>query len=142
MTFKISQKDKARIDSVAHALREQTGKLDDAVRIFNEQLDAARVALGSAVGAYNEALGTAKNLMEDVHRQMQAEFEARSEKWRDGDEAEPVQAWISELETIYLGLEAEAAPPQYVELELTELTGDGDDDHLALIERMRLSPND
>jgi len=66
MTFKISQKDKARIDSVAHALREQTGKLDDAVRIFNEQLDAARLALGSAVGAYNEALGTAKNLMEEL----------------------------------------------------------------------------
>jgi hypothetical protein len=142
MTFKISHKDKARIDSVALALRGQTGKLDDAVRIFNEQLDAARVALGSAVGEYNEELGAAKNLMEDVHRQMQAEFEARSEKWRDGDEAEPVRAWISELETIYLGLEAEAAPPQYVELELTELTGEGDDDHLALVERIRLSPND
>ena len=104
MTFKISHKDKARIDSVALALRGQTGKLDDAVRIFNEQLDAARVALGSAVGEYNEELGAAKNLMEDVYRQMQAEFEARSEKWRDGDEAEPVRAWISELETIYLGL--------------------------------------
>ena len=142
MTFKISHKDKARIDSVALALRGQTGKLDDAVRIFNEQLDAARVALGSAVGEYNEELGAAKNLMEDVYRQMQAEFEARSEKWRDGDEAEPVRAWISELETIYLGLEAEAAPPQYVELELTELTGEGDDDHLALIARIRVSPND
>jgi DNA anti-recombination protein RmuC len=105
MTFKISQKDKARIDSVAHALREQAGKLDDAVRIFNEQLDAARIALGSAVGAYNEALGTAKNLVEDVHREMQAEFEARSEKWRGGNDAEPVQTWISELETIYLGLD-------------------------------------
>lgn len=142
MTFKISQKDKARIDSVTQALREQTGKLNDAVCIFNEQLDAARVALGSAVGAYNEALGAAKNLMEDVHRQIQAEFERRSERWRDSGEAEPIQTWISELETIYLGLEAEAAPPQYVELELTELTGEGDDDHLALIERIRLSPSD
>lgn len=142
MTFKISHKDKARIDSVAHVLREQTGKLDDAVRTFNEQVDVARVALESAVGGYNEALGTTKNVMEDVHRQMQAEFEARSEKWRDGNEAELVQTWISELETIYVGLEAEAASPQYVELELTELTGEGDDDHLALIERIRLSPND
>src|SRR5258708_25930061 len=100
MTFKISQKDKARIDSVAYALREQTCKLDDAVRIFNEQLDAARVALGSALGAYNEALGTAKNLMEDVHRHMQAEFEARRERRRDGDKAEPVRARITALETI------------------------------------------
>lgn len=45
MTFKISHKDKARIDSVALALRGQTGKLDDAVRIFNEQLGFVSVGI-------------------------------------------------------------------------------------------------
>ena len=98
MSFKLDKADNARRDRLVEELREGAGKIEDAMREYNEAVAALRAPVEELVAAYNETLEEAKGFAEDIGNTADATFDERSEKWREGEKGEAAgvfrDAWM------------------------------------------------
>lgn len=97
MAFKISSGDKKKTDLHIEELRKDRCTVEWAITVYNAAVAAAHEALAAVVVTYNEKLSTAHGSLEDIHRELDEQFDGKSEKWQGSDKAEIIQAWIEEI---------------------------------------------
>jgi hypothetical protein len=143
--LKITVADKKRIDEAAAWLTKEREKLEDAISVFNEAVNAARNALSIQIDAYNEAQVSAYNLMEDIHREQEEALDGRSEKWLDSEKGEAAKDWVQNLENIREALSVEVYHSIADPLNVEELLGEEDPDEADIssrLENLALRPSD
>lgn len=98
MAFKIKIEDQKRITGALDALAAERDELEEAVIAFNEALAEARAMLQQRLDAYNEKAEAVRAMVQDVHRELEDEYDNRSDNWRDGDKGQAVKEWIDTVE--------------------------------------------
>jgi hypothetical protein len=124
MAFKIKAADQKRIDAAFGELTAQRSTLEESVRVFNEAVAAARAKLEPDVDAYNEKVDAARGMLDDVHRELEDEFDDRSANWQNGDKGIATKEWIDSISALAEEL-TEAALDVFPEsLEFEDVIGD------------------
>ncbi|CAB3805465.1 hypothetical protein [Pararobbsia alpina] len=124
MAFKIKAPDQRRMDAAFGKLTAQRSTLEESLRVFNEVVAAARAKLQLDVDAYNERVDAARGMVDDVHRELEDEFDDRSANWQNGDKGIATKEWIDSISELADEL-TEATLDVFPEsLELEDVIGD------------------
>ena len=124
MAFKITATDQKRLTAAFGDLTAERAKLEDSVRVFNEAIAAARATLQADVDTFNEKVQAVRGLVEDVHRELDEEFDTRSDNWRDSEKGEQTRQWIDSIDSFAQEL-TDAALDSFPEtLEFEDVIGD------------------
>ena len=116
MAFKLNKQESARKSELLVALQTEQAKLEDALRVYNEEASTAFGRLEAAKIAYNEALEAARSFAEDIASEQRTDYDDHSEKWQEGENGTAAEEWVSSWEDVELdGLELEE--PEALELE-------------------------
>jgi hypothetical protein len=100
MAFKIDKRDAKRIEDLAYKLGEQREGIDNLIDVINEFI-ADRVGdLNLRIVDYNDTLGEARGVIEDIHSQADSDYQDKSEKWQDGERGSITKEWIEAVESI------------------------------------------
>jgi hypothetical protein len=97
MVFKIEAADQKRIEAAFGQLTARRSTLEESVRVFNEAVAAARATLQLDVNAYNEKVDAARGVLDDVHRELEDEFDDKSANWQNGDKGIATKEWIDTI---------------------------------------------
>ena len=100
MAFKIKAADQKRIEAAFGQLTAQRSTLEESVRVFNEAVAAARATLQLDVDAYNEKVDAARGVLDDVHRELEDEFDDKSANWQNGDKGIATKEWIDTISAL------------------------------------------
>lgn len=124
--MKITKDQQADIDAQAAKLTAARKAFDDAVTVYNEQVERARVALDEAHEAIEMEVTSMNEVIADVAREQREAWEARSEKWQDSDKGQAADEWIGGLESIEVEVPElpEAEPLDFSEYVCEETFGD------------------
>jgi hypothetical protein len=98
MTFKLSKDTSAKRLLLAAELRVRAAELNLVIAAFNREVEPLCRAVADAQARYNETLGMARSLAAGVAEPAQAQFDAKSERWQDGDTGTLVRSWIEHWE--------------------------------------------
>src|SRR4051794_30718304 len=108
MAFKVTRAQLLKRDALAAALRQKAEKLNISIAAFNEGVGPLRRAVAEAQDDYNQLLQMARTFTGAVVDAAQEAFDARSEKWQDGEKGTQTRNWIERwemsLDDIDLGL--------------------------------------
>jgi len=120
------------LEKAAHqeALAQARATLEVEVNAFNESLTQARTKVEAAQEALNERVREAKEWCDGVQDDAQQAYDARSERWREGDAGQEYAQW----------LEALSPDLPEVELEFPEDLEPLDDDHADLLDQVPDEP--
>lgn len=102
MALKLNKDEIRQRDAYVAELRKVADLLEDAVRVFNEELEAARVKMRGAIDDYNETLTAARGFAEDIASRLSDEIDEKSEKWQEGEKGEAAVAFKDEWEGVSL----------------------------------------
>lgn len=100
MAFKITAKDQKRVEALFGELDARRATLEDAVNVFNETLAAERAKLQEVVDLYNEKSNELRGVLEDIHSEMEDEFDNKSDNWKASDKADVIEEWIGTINEI------------------------------------------
>ena len=100
MAFKIKAADQKRIEAAFGQLTAQRSTLEESGRVFNEAVAAARATLQLDVDAYNEKVDAARGVLDDVHRELEDEFDDKSANWQNGDKGIATKEWIDTISAL------------------------------------------
>lgn len=117
MAFKLSAGEVQHLELLADGLDAERSKVEDAVRHYNETVAAAHEVLVEAIGGYNAGLEAARNAVADLQNVAQSEFDAKSNRWQQGERGEAVQDWIGEFENVASDLD-DIEPDEPTELDI------------------------
>jgi hypothetical protein len=98
MAFKLSKEQLARRHALAADLRDKALTLNIAIAAFNRGVEPLVEAVAKAQDDYNELLEIARNLAERIAENAREEFEAKSERWQEGEKGQQVREWIERWE--------------------------------------------
>lgn len=121
MSFKLSKEQSADRKALAAVLRTRAAALNIAIAAFNQAVEPFVKAVAEAQNDYNEVLETARALAINIAEAAQEEFDAKSERWQDGDRGVQVRGWIEQWQM---------SLPE-VDLDLPEMLPDIDPDEHA-----------
>lgn len=100
MAFKISKTDQKRINDAVDKFTDQKGKVDIAVSDYNEAVNEARGRVDDELSVLNDARSELAGILDDIHSEMQDQYDDMSEKWLEGERADPTQTWIDAIDEI------------------------------------------
>jgi hypothetical protein len=126
MTFRVSREQLAKRDALAAYLRQKAATLNTAITAFNEGIDPLSRVLAEAQSDYNETLEAARTLTGNIAEAAQKEFEAKSERWQEGDKGIEVRTWIEQWEMSLDDIEL-ALPEPLEEIDPEEHAGELED---------------
>lgn len=89
----LSKDEQTLRDHHVEQLRLARGKLEDAINVANEKLQAIRDELTSAQEAYNEVVQAAADWADDIANVAEATIDDRSEKWQESERGQAAIAW-------------------------------------------------
>jgi predicted translin family RNA/ssDNA-binding protein len=92
---KLTKRDIDRRDHVLQQLREVEKEIDEATVAVNALIDEK---LNAAIKKYNEVVGEAESLKDDIVAAQEEFFDGRSEKWQEGEKGEAYTGWKDEWE--------------------------------------------
>jgi hypothetical protein len=98
MPFKLSREQLAKRHALADELREKARALNIAIAVFNQGVEPLAQTLGEAQDAYNATLEATRSLANSIAEPAQAAFDAKSQRWQDGDKGSQVGSWIEQWE--------------------------------------------
>jgi chromosome segregation ATPase len=98
MAFKTTKAQLARRGALAAELRSRANALNVAIAEFNRELQPLARAVAEAQTHYNEAMESARTLAGEISDPAQEQFDAKSERWQDGDAGTQVREWIEQWE--------------------------------------------
>ena len=98
MPFKLSKEQLAKRHALADRLREKARALNIAVAAFNRGVEPLAQAVAEVQDDYNEALEEARTLANSIAEAAQEQFDAKSQRWQDGDKGIQVRSWIEQWE--------------------------------------------
>jgi hypothetical protein len=112
MTFKVGREQLAKRDALAAKLRQKAETLNTAIATFNQGIEPLSRAVAEAQNAYNETLEAARTLTGNVAEAAQEEFDAKSERWQNGENGMRVRTWIEQWEMSLDDIELDLPEPQ------------------------------
>jgi hypothetical protein len=98
MAFKLNKEQSTKRQALAADLRARAAVLNIAIAAFNRGVEPLSRAVAEAQAGYNAALGTARALANIVAETAREEFDAKSERWQDGETGTQVRGWIEQWE--------------------------------------------
>jgi len=98
MPFKLNKEQSAKRRALAADLRAKAAVLNVAIAAFNRGIEPLSRAVAEAQAGYNEALEMARALAASVAETAREEFDAKSERWQDGETGTQVRSWIEQWE--------------------------------------------
>jgi hypothetical protein len=98
MTFKLSKDQSSERVALAAELRTKAAALNVVIDAFNRGVEPLCRAVAAAQAEYNATLKVARALAAGVAETAQTQFDARSERWQDGETGIRVRSWIDEWE--------------------------------------------
>jgi hypothetical protein len=98
VAFKISNEQLARRRALVADLRERGRALNVAISTFNREIAPLVQHVAEALDSYNESLGRARDLADNIVTAAQEAFDTKSDKWQDSDKGEQVRHWIEQWE--------------------------------------------
>lgn len=100
MSFKLSKEQSADRKALAAALRTRAAALNIAIAAFNRAVEPFAKAVIEVQNDYNEVLETARALANNIAEVAQEEFDAKSERWQDGERGVQVRSWIEQWQIV------------------------------------------
>jgi hypothetical protein len=98
MTFKLSKEQSTKRLALADDLRAKAAALNVAIDAFNRGVEPPCRTVAEAQASYNETLEMARALAAGVAEPAQARFDAKSERWQDGEAGTRFRSWIEHWE--------------------------------------------
>jgi hypothetical protein len=98
MAFKLSKEQLAKRHTLASDLRDKALTLNIAIAAFNEGVEPLAKAVTKAQDAYNETLEAARSLADSIAENAREQFEAKSERWQEGEKGRQVREWFERWE--------------------------------------------
>ena len=98
MSFKLSKEQAAEREALAALLRKRAAALNIAIAAFNRGVEPFAEAVAEAQSEYNEILETARTLAGNIAEVAQEEFDAKSERWQEGEKGQQVREWFERWE--------------------------------------------
>jgi hypothetical protein len=98
MTFKLNKEQSAKRQALGADLRTKAAVLNIAIAAFNRGVEPLSRAVAEAQAGYNETLEKARALANSVAETAREEFDAKSERWQDGETGTQVRSWIEQWE--------------------------------------------
>jgi hypothetical protein len=111
MTFRVSREQLAKRDALAAELRQKAETLNAAIVTFNEGIEPLARAVAEAQDAYNETLEAARSVADGIAEPAQEEFDAKSDRWQNGENGMRVRSWIEQWKMILDDIELELPEP-------------------------------
>jgi vacuolar-type H+-ATPase subunit H len=84
--------------TLASDLRDKAATLNEAIVAFNAAVEPLIKAVTEAQGAYNETLEAARELADGIAEKARGQFEAKSERWQEGEKGQLVREWFERWE--------------------------------------------
>ena len=98
MAFKLSKEQLANRAALTADLRDKARALNIAIAEFNRGVGPFAQAVAEAQDAYNETLDVARNLADGIAEPAREQFDAKSERWQEGENGMRVRSWIEQWE--------------------------------------------
>jgi hypothetical protein len=98
MAFKISRAQLAKRHTLASDLRDKALTLNIAIAAFNQGVAPFAKAVAEAQNAYNETLEALRSLADGIAENAREQFEAKSERWQEGEKGQQVREWFERWE--------------------------------------------
>jgi hypothetical protein len=98
MAFKLSKEQLVARAALTAGLRDKARALNIAIAEFNRGIVPLAQAVAEAQDAYNETLDVARNLADGVAESAREQFDAKSDRWQDGENGMRVRSWIEQWE--------------------------------------------
>ena len=98
MAFKLSNEQMAKRRALAADLRDKALTLNIAIAAFNRGVEPLAQAVADAQDDYNEILETTRNLSDSIAESAREQFEAKSERWQEGEKGQQAREWIERWE--------------------------------------------
>lgn len=128
MAFKLTKQDAARLAGFIESLTAASDKIEDAVAVFNEEMEKLKAPVEAALAAYNEILEEAVGFAEDIARAADEAIAEKSDNWQEGERGQAAITYKDEWENVDLS-PAEITFPD-------ELVVDSDIDHAGRLEQL------
>jgi hypothetical protein len=98
MAFKLSRDQLATRNALVADLRRKANALNVAIATFNREVGPLSQAVAQAQTDYNADVERARTLTSEISEVAQEQFDARSERWQNGDNGIWIRTWIEEWE--------------------------------------------
>ena len=102
MAFKLTKDEEAKLEELKSDLNLAYIQLEGTVSTYNEAEKALRDPVQGALNFYNERLSNLLTFVENVAEEKRAEFDDKSDSWKEGDNGSAVDEWISTWENVDL----------------------------------------
>jgi chromosome segregation ATPase len=126
MSFKLSKEQAAEREALAALLRKRAAALNIAIAAFNRGVEPFAEAVAEAQNEYNEILETARTLAGNIAEVAQEEFDAKSERWQEGEKGVQVRSWIEQWQMRLDDIDLEL-PEALTEIDPEEQAGELED---------------
>lgn len=98
MAFKLSKDQLVKRNALVADLVAKANVLNVAIARFNREVEPLSRAVAEAQADYNEGVDSARTLASQISDAAQEEFDARSERWQNGDNGIRIRTWIEQWE--------------------------------------------
>lgn len=98
MAFKLSKEELKRRTNYFDELTVLRAELEDAINVFNAEVEKLKEPVTAALTKYNEVVEQARGFAEDIAREADEEIDSKSDKWRDGEKGQAAILWKDEWE--------------------------------------------
>jgi len=102
MAFKLTKNEEDQFTRLKTALTAKHVELTTAINTYNEEMNDIVESLQEALQEYNKYLGELRSFVETVAEEKRADFEDKSDDWKEGDTGSGVDAWLSSWESAEL----------------------------------------
>jgi hypothetical protein len=102
MAFKLTKNEEDQFARLKTALTAKHIELTTAISTYNKELDEIVEPLQEVLQEYNKYLGELRSFVETVAEEKRADFEDKSDDWKEGDTGSGVDAWLSAWESAEL----------------------------------------
>jgi hypothetical protein len=126
MSFKLSKEQSAEREALAALLRKRAAALNIAIAAFNREVEPFAEAVAEAQNEYNEVLASARTLASNIAEAAQEEFDAKSERWQEGEKGLQVRSWVEQWQMSLDDIDLEL-PEALTEIDPEEQAGELED---------------
>lgn len=96
MAFKLTKDEAQTRTQLAADLEKAWAAVEDAVGVYNDEVNVAKEKITAVITAFNDVAGQAAVFVQEIVDRADGEIDERSEKWQEGDNGQAAIAWKDE----------------------------------------------
>jgi hypothetical protein len=129
MAFKLNKQETERLAGFIESLTEASSKIEDAVAVFNDEMEKLKAPVEAALAAYNEILEEASGFAEDIAREADEAIAEKSDNWAEGERGQAAITYKDAWENVDLEQIELAFPDEFT-------VDDSEIDHAGRLEQL------